>query len=277
LNSKYGCLKFASFLISLTLIGCAAPPYKTTYQTRENGVDKYYDPKQSIDSILSVNLSPSGILTLDGYRTSFLIEYEGPKMEQITTVRRPADPVGALVNTAATVGLNLLLAPKKTGSQAIGDTSSEYVSRTYIDKSRSKATGRTKWETKAEKFNGSVVIYGVTDQPLDVYVSNNYLDISNYLRATTQQNPLNITVVCKYCEDLKIGQNSNFALYTRQKVISYDTTILKKERFTNTRAVKEEPQRAIKPTGNANVQKCIDLGLKEGSENYIKCVKTLSK
>jgi hypothetical protein len=263
--------------MALMLIGCAAPKYKTTYQTRENGVDRYYDPKQTIDSIRSVNLSPSGILTLDGYRTSFLIEYEGPKMEEITTVRRPADPGGALVNTAVTLGLNLLLAPKHTGSQAIGDTSSEYVSRTYIDKSRSKATGRTKWETKSETFNGSVLIYGVTDQPLDIYVKNNYLDISNYLRANKLQSPLNITIVCKYCTDLKIEQNSNYAVYTRQKTITYDTTMLKQERFTNTKAVKEEPQRTIKSTNSANVQKCIDLGLREGSENYNKCVKTLSK
>jgi hypothetical protein len=198
-------------------------------------------------------------------------------MEEITKVRRPADPVGALVNTAATVGLNLLLAPKQTGSQAVGDTSSEYVSRTYIDKSRSKATGRARWETKAETFNGSVLIYGVSDLPIDLYVKNNYLDISNYLKASKLQNPLNISITCKYCNDLTAVQNRNYIEFTREKKISYDTKMLKQERFTNAKAVKEESQRTIKSTINANVRKCIDLGLKEGSENYNKCIKTLSK
>jgi hypothetical protein len=259
------------------LIGCAAPQYKTTYETRENGTGKYYEPTKTVYSIRSVSISSSGILTLDGYKTSYQVEYEGPKMEEITKVRRPADPIGALVNTAATVGLNLLLAPKQTGSQAIGDTSSEYVSRTYIDKSRSKATGKASWETKAESYSGNLVIYGIYDQAIILSPKNNYLDISSYLRSTKLKNPLNIKVVCEYCRDLKIEQNGNYMDFTREKIISFDATMLKQERITNTKTFKEEPQRIIKSTSNANVQKCIDLGLKEGSENYNKCVKTLSK
>ena len=268
---------FQPLIFLLLLHGCAAPQYKTTYQTREVGLDKYSVSSSEIKSIRSVGISQGGILSIDAFLTRYQIEYEGPKMEQITKVRRPADPVGALVNTAATVGLNLLFAPEKTGSQAIGDTQSEYVSNTYIDKSRARTTGKANWETVATIFTGSVLIYGVKNQPIEIYLNNNNIDISSHLEGSSYGSPLKIKVVCKFCEDLKAQQNSNFSLFTRQKEIDFDLNafnLLQKE--SRARNSQIEAQRESKSTSNSATQRCLSIGLRDGSEDFIKCIKTLT-
>lgn len=268
---------FPPLIFLFLLHGCAAPQYKTTYQTREVGVDKYYESSTEIRSIRSASISSSGILTIDAFLTRYQMEYEGPKMEQVTKVRRPADPVGALVNTAATVGLNLLLAPKQTGSQAIGDTQSEYVSNTYVDKSRARVTGKTRWDTQALFFTGAVIIYDLKSQPFELYLNSNSIDISSHLEGTSLVSPLKIKVVCKFCEDLKPQQNSNFSLFTRQKEIDFDLNafnLLQKE--SKARNAQIEAQRKSKPTSNSATQRCLSIGLRDGSEDFIKCIKTLT-
>jgi len=270
-------ITYPSLIFLFLLHGCAAPQYKTTYQTREVGLDKYYASSSEIKSIRSVNLSSSGILTIDAYLTRYQIEYEGPKMEQVTKVRRPADPVGALVNTAATVGLNLLLAPKQTGSQAIGDTQSEYVSNIYIDKSRARATGKANWETQSTIFTGSVIIYGIKNQPVEMYLNSNNTDISSHLGGSSFVSPLKIKVVCKFCEDLKSQQNLNFSLFTRQKDIDFDLDEFKSlQRKAKARTAQTDVQTKSFSSGNSAAQRCLSIGLKEGSEDFINCIKTLT-
>ena len=109
------------FLSTLILQGCALKQYETVYETKEVGREKYLndDGGRKIQSLSAANINPNGILTLTGFTFTELTEYEGPKMNDITRVSRPADPIGALTNTALTFGLNVLLAPKRTGG-AIG-------------------------------------------------------------------------------------------------------------------------------------------------------------
>jgi hypothetical protein len=271
-------ITYPSLIFLFLLHGCAAPQYKTTYQTREVGLDKYYASSSEIKSIRSVSLSSSGILTIDAYLTRYQIEYEGPKMEQVTKVRRPADPVGALVNTAATVGLNLLLAPKQTGSQAVGDTQSEYVSNTYIDKSRARVTGRANWDTQATIFTGSVLIYGIKNQPIEMYLNGNNTDISSHLGGSSFASPLKIKVVCKFCEDLKEQQNSNFSSFTRQKDLDFNLDEFKSVQIkNNARIAQTDAQRKSISSGNSATQRCLSIGFSDGSEDFIKCIKTFTK
>ena len=260
-------------LLVFILCGCAAPQYKTTYETRENGTGRYFESTNQTSSLYTVTLSPSGLLTIDSYITSYDTEYEGPKMEEVSKVRRPADPIGAIVNTAATVGLNLLFEPKKTGSQAIGDTRGEYVTRTYVDKSRSRTTGRANWNTKSTIFNGSILVFGIKDQPIELYVTNNYIDISSHLKESNLSSPLRLRIVCKNCQDLRVDQNASFANYTREKNLNFNLDefkILQRNAIRNT-------QGKSSPATNSVNQRCLSIGLREGSDDFIKCVKTLTK
>ena len=268
---------FSTLIILFLLSGCAAPQYKTTYETKKVGTDKYSETTNLVSSLRSISLFPSGILTFDTYQTGYEVEYEGPKMQEISKVRRPADPLGAIVNTAATVGLNLLLAPKQTGSQAIGDTRSEYVTRTFIDKTKATATGKAGWNTKSVIFTGNILIYGIKNEPIDLYVTKNNVDISSYLMESSYASPLKIKVVCKDCEDLKREQNSNFSFFTREKEINFDLNgfnVLQRE--IKERNSQIDAQRKPKSTSNSATQRCLGIGLREGSQDFIKCIKTLT-
>lgn len=260
-------------LAPIFLFGCAAPQYKTTYETRERGTDKYVETSGHVSSISSVSIYKSGILTIDSSITSYETEYEGPKMEEVAIVRRPADPVGALVNTAATVGLNLLFEPKKTGSQAIGDTQGVYVNRTYVDKSRAKPTGRNKWNTKPISFTGSILLLGLKDQPIELYVTGGSIDISTYLKESNQSGVVRLKVICKYCQDLRPDQTTFFSSFTREKNIDFNIDEFKAfQKTIEKNSPKTPSQSSISAT-----QRCLNIGLKEGSQDFIKCVRTLSK
>jgi hypothetical protein len=268
---------FSSLTILFLLNGCAAPQYKTTYETKKVGTDKYIETTNIVSSLRTVSMFSSGVLTFDSYQTGYEIEYEGPKMQETLKERRPADPLGAMVNTAATIGLNLLLAPKQTGSQAIGDTRSEYVTRTFIDKTKATATGKAGWNTKSVIFTGSILIYGIKNQPIDLYITKNNVDISSYLKESSYASPLKIKVVCKYCEDLKQEQNSNFSSFTREKDIVFDLNSFNAlQEEIKEKNAQIDAQIKAKSTSNSATQRCLSIGLREGSQDFIKCIKTLT-
>lgn len=260
-------------LVPIFLFGCAAPQYKTTYETRERGTDKYVETSGHVSSISSVSVYKSGILTIDSSITSYETEYEGPKMEDVAIVRRPADPVGALVNTAATVGLNLLFEPKKTGSQAIGDTQGVYVNRTYVDKSRAKPTGRNRWNTKPISFTGSILLFGLKDQPIELYVTGGSIDISAHLKESNQSGQVKLKIICKHCQDLRPDQTTFFSSFTREKNIEFNIDEFKALQ----KSIEKSSQIKPKQSNSTASQRCLNIGLREGSDDYIKCLKTLLK
>lgn len=270
-----------SLAISVFLLfimqGCALKQYETVYETKEVGREKYLKDEggTKIQSLSAANISPEGRLTITGFTFSELSEYEGPKMNDITKQTRPADPIGALTNTALTLGLNVLLAPKRTGGQLVGDTMNERVTNSYIDKSRGVPTGTKVWQKDQSNFSTQILVEGILDRPINFNYSGDPVDLSKYFQESLLNGIVPVKVTCQTCEQISRTQTQDFILFQPSKTVEFDLSAFKQNiNQKKLQAEKEEQKRAadLKSSANAGQQKCIRMGLTVGTEDYNLCI-----
>jgi len=275
--------RFLYLAVLLTLFGCATKPYQTTYSTEEVGKERYFEavtPKNQTLSLQSPVISNEGLLKLNVVSITKQGEFEAPKMNRISKDRRPADPLGALGTTIFSAGLALLFAPVKTGSQLIGDTRSETVTSSYLDKSRATATGNSRWWIEPTRYSGQVSIEGIQESPLILQASGGEVDLSEHFKRYRLGNNLNIKISCWECQDAIPQQSNNYTYLTKVKTISYDLTsfrgVQEEKRIL---AIKDEQKKLgeKKAFTSTAQQKCARLGLTPGSSDYQLCIATQNK
>jgi hypothetical protein len=264
-------------LLTLFLQGCALKQYETVYETKEVGREKYLndDGGRKIQSLSAANINPNGVLTITGFTFTELTEYEGPKMNDITRVSRPADPIGALTNTALTLGLNVLLAPKRTGGQLVGDTASETVTKSYVDKSRGVSTGAKTWQKDQSNFSTQILVDGILDRVISFNYSGSPIDLSKYFQESSLNGIIPIKVTCQTCGQISRTQTQDFILFQPSKTVEFDLGAFKQNiQQKKLQAEKEEQKRVadLKSSATAGQQKCLRMGLKVGTEDYNLCI-----
>lgn len=264
------------FLVCV-LQGCALKKYETINETKEVGRDKYltYSGGQKIQSLSAVNINPDGKLTITGFIFTELAEYEGPKMNDITKQSRPADPIGALTNTALTLGLNILLEPKRTGGQLVGDTVNERVTNSYIDKSRAAPTGAKVWQKNQANFSTQIFVEGILDRAIDFNYSGSPIDLSKYFQESSLNGIISIKVTCQTCRQISRVQSQDFILYQPSKTVEFDLGAFKQKIKQQKLFAEKEEQKRVADQKNivtAAQQKCLRLGMMAGTEDYNLCI-----
>ena len=116
-------------------------------------------------------------------------------------------------------------------------------------------------------------MFGLKDQPIELYVTGGSIDISTHLKESNQSGQIKLKVVCKYCQDLRADQNRFFNNFTREKSFNFNIDDFKAMQRTVERSSQINPNQS----SNSAMQRCLNIGLREGSEDFIKCVKTLNK
>jgi len=251
--------------------------YETIYETKEVGREKYLtnDGGQKIQSLSAANINPDGRLTITGFTFTELSEYEGPKMNDITKQSRPADPIGALTNTALTLGLNVLLAPKRTGGQLVGDTINERVTNSYVDKARAAPTGAKVWQKDQSNFISQILVEGILDRALSFNYSGSPIDLSKYFQESSLNGIIPIKVTCQTCGQIARAQTQDFILFQPSKLVEFDLGAFnQKIKQQKLQAEKEEQKRVadLKSSATAGQQKCLRMGLTAGTEDYNLCI-----
>lgn len=251
--------------------------YQTVTETKEVGREKYLidEGGQKIKTLSSAAISNEGILTLNGFTFAQMTEYEAPKMNVITKQYRPPDPVGALMNTAVTVGLNVLLAPKRTGSQLVGDTTDERVTSTYLEKSKAVATGNEVWEKDEPIFSAQIAIDGILDRTLNLDYVGVGVDLSKYFHESPYDNLIQVKITCTSCGDVAQIQTPDYKLFATNKVIDFDLGSFKRRLRVQKLQTERDEQKRIADQRNATLviqQKCLRMGLSVGSEDFNLCI-----
>ena len=128
----------------LTLGGCAFPKYQTVVREKDTGYQKTYDPKLPLKTYKAINyvkVDEFGVMTVNPKVITEYDELEAPKVEKTASEKKPPDPVGTILVTGLTLGLNLLVATSDTFKMLTGDSKNERVIGTDIDMTRAKNTG----------------------------------------------------------------------------------------------------------------------------------------
>ena len=263
--------------LALLLQGCAMKQYQTVNETKEVGREKYLTDygSQKIKSLSGAQISADGKLTLNGFTFTQMTEYEAPKMDQITKQYRPPDPVGALMNTAFTAGLNILLAPKRTGSQLVGDTIDERVTNSYVDKTRGVATGGMVWQKSQSNFSTQITVDGILERTLNFDYSGTAIDLSKYFQESSYENLIQVKVACTSCSDITQIQATDYGHYAPTKVVEFDLGTYKQNIRSQKLLAEKEDQKRIsdqKSAAMAGQQKCVRMGLSVGTEDFNLCV-----
>jgi len=264
-------------LLSIFLQGCALKQYETVYEKKEVGREKYLtdDGGQKIQTLSAANITPDGRLFLAGFTFIELTEFEGPKMNDITKQSRPADPIGALTNTALTLGLNVLLAPKRTGGQLVGDTINERVTSSYVDKTRAVPTGAKVWQKNQSNFSTQILVEGILDRVLSFNYSGSPIDLSKYFQESLLNGVVPIKVICQTCAEITRSQAQDFRLYQSSKIVEFDLGAYKQKINQQKLQTEKEEQKRVtdqKSSAIAGQQKCLRMGLAVGTDDYNLCI-----
>jgi len=277
---KVNCSVVIPIFILLLLQGCALKPYETVYETKEVGKEKYLTNEggQKIQSLSAVNIDPDGRLTLAGFTFTELAEYEGPKMNNITKLSRPADPIGALTNTALSLGLNILLAPKRAGGQLVGDTMNEQVTSSYVDKSKAAPTGAKVWQKDQSNFSAQILVEGILERVISFNYSGSPIDLSKYFQESSFNGMVPIKVICQSCAQITRTQTQDFILYQSSKIVEFDLGAYKQKIKLQKLQAERDDQKRVADQKNsvlAGQQKCLRMGLAVGTEDYNLCIASL--
>jgi hypothetical protein len=261
----------------LVLQGCALKPYQTVNETKEVGKAKYLmdEGGQKTLSLSAANIDLDGKLTLTGFTFSELTQYEGPQMEQITKESRPPDPIGALTNTALTFGLNVLLEPRRTGGQLVGDTRNERVTNSYIDKTRGAQTGVKVWQKQQVNLSTQILVEGILDRAISLNYSGGPIDLSRYFQESPYDKLVQVKVTCQTCGEITRIQAQDFRLYGSSKVVEFDLGAYKHKIKNQKMQAEKEEQKKIgdqKPAAASGQQKCLRMGLAIGTDDYKLCI-----
>ena len=263
--------------------GCSLTKWQYESETKEVGKANYSEVNPHIfttKSLSDVSLSSSGTMRVAAYKFTNYKILQGPQMQVISRERKAADPVGALITTGLTVGMNVLLEPKKTGNQVIGETRNERIVSTYIDKSKGIDTNKTEWRTEYLNSSiGAVVIDGLYSSPIELNLTKDWYDLTPYLRESPYSGVVSIKLTCIECINANPQQSSNSTMYTKSKVINFDLDSFRsylKEK-TNQEAIPRK--KAVDNSGvvTAFQQKCLRLGLQTGTEDFDLCVSSQKK
>jgi len=258
--------------------GCSLTKWQYESETKEVGKANYSEVNPQIfttKSLLDLSLNTSGTMKVTAYKFTNYKIFEGPQMQVISRERKAADPVGALITTGLTVGMNILLEPKKTGNQVIGETRNERVVNTYINKSKGVDTNKTEWRTEyINSLIGPVVIDGLYSNPIELNLTKDWYDLTPYLRQSPYSGIVSIKLTCIECINASSQQSSNSSMYTRSKVVNFDLDSFRSY-------LKDQEKKEVVPrknvTDNSGVvtesqKKCIRLGLQAGTEDFDLCV-----
>jgi len=208
-------LRFLNQIITcgliLTLGGCAFPKYQTVVREKDTGYQKTYDPKLPLKTYKAINyvkVDEFGVMTVNPKVITEYDELEAPKVEKTASEKKSPDPVGTILVTGLTLGLNLLVATSDTFKMLTGDSKNERVIGTDIDMTRAKKTGVKVSKTTFDKPAGPIRIDGLIDGPLTLFgEKDNKYDLSAYIRADTGYEVIKpIFITCMECNDFIPGQ-----------------------------------------------------------------------
>jgi hypothetical protein len=208
-------LRFLNQIITCSLIvtlgGCAFPKYQTVVREKDTGYQKTYDPKLPLKTYKAINyvkVDEFGVMTVNPKVITEYDELEAPKVEKTASEKKSPDPVGTILVTGLTLGLNLLVATSDTFKMLTGDSKNERVIGTDIDMTRAKKTGVKVSKTTFDKPAGPIRIDGLIDGPLTLFgEKDNKYDLSAYIRADTGYEVIKpIFITCMECNDLIPGQ-----------------------------------------------------------------------
>ncbi len=208
-------MRFLNQIITCSLIvtlgGCAFPKYQTVVREKDTGYQKTYDPKLPLKTYKAINyvkVDEFGVMTVNPKVITEYDELEAPKVEKTASEKKSPDPVGTILVTGLTLGLNLLVATSDTFKMLTGDSKNERVIGTDIDMTRAKKTGVKVSKTTFDKPAGPIRIDGLIDGPLTLFgEKDNKYDLSAYIRADTGYEVIKpIFITCMECNDLIPGQ-----------------------------------------------------------------------
>jgi hypothetical protein len=271
-----------SYLLSLFVVtiftqGCSLTKWQYESETKEVGKANYSEINPQISttkSLSDASINASGSIRFTTYKFTNYKVFQGPQMQVISRERKAPDPVGALVTTGLTVGMNLLLEPKKTGNQVIGETRNERVVRTYIDKSKGVDTSKTEWLSEYINSIGPVVIDGLYANSIEINLTKDWYDLTPFLRESPYSGVVSIKLTCLECVNASPQQSSSHSIYTRSKVINFDLDSFRS--YLKDRDKKDviPKRKTLDDSGaiSASQQKCLRLGLKFGTEDFDLCI-----
>ena len=195
----------------VTLGGCAFPKYQTVMREKDTGYEKTYDPKFPLRSYKAINyvkIDEYGVMTVNPKVITEYDELEVPKVEKTAVEKKAPDPVGAILVTGLTLGLNLLVATSDTFKMLTGDSKNERVIGSDIDMTRAKKTGVKISKTTFDKPAGPIRIEGLIDGPLTLFgEKDNKYDLSSYIKVDTGYEVIKpIFITCMECNDIIPGQ-----------------------------------------------------------------------
>ena len=206
--------------------GCSLTKWQYESETKEVGKANYSELNPQISSTKSLSdlfINNTGSMRVMAYKFNNYKILQGPQMQVISRERKAADPVGALITTGLTVGMNVLLEPKKTGNQVIGETRNERVISSYIDKSKGVDTNKREWLIDNVNTSiGPVVIDGISSNPIELNLTKDWYDLTPFLRESPYSGTLTIKLTCIECINASSQQSSNYSMYTRSKIINFD-------------------------------------------------------
>ena len=191
--------------------GCAFPKYETVMREKDTGYEKTYDPKYPLKSYKAINfvkVDEFGMMTVNPKVITEYDELEAPKVEKTAREKKAPDPVGAILVTGLTLGLNLIVATSDTFKMLTGDSKNERVIGTDIDMTRAKKTGIKVSKSTFDKPAGPIRIDGLIDGPLTLFgEKDNKYDLSSYIKADTGYEVIKpIFITCMECNDIIPGQ-----------------------------------------------------------------------
>lgn len=274
---------FFLFIATILVQGCSLTKWKYESETKEIGRANYSELNPQIfttKSLLDVSINSSGTMRATAYKFTNYKILQAPQIQVISRERKAPDPVGALITTGLTVGMNILIEPKKTGNQVIGETRNERVVNTYIDKSKGVDTNKTEWRTEYINSSiGPVIIDGLYSKPIELDLTKDWYDLTPYLRESPYSGTVSIKLTCIECINASSQQSSNYSMYTRSKVINFDLDSFRS--FLKDQEKKEViPRKRLAENSDVNSasqQKCLRLGLQAGTEDFDLCVSSQKK
>ncbi|MEI7532486.1 MAG: hypothetical protein WCK52_11215 [Betaproteobacteria bacterium] len=195
--------RFFILFIIFTLTACAFPQYKTVYSEQDNGYQKTFDkdkPLKSLKAIDFISIDDNGVLTVKPKVLTEYDELEVPVVNRVAKDKKSPDPIGAILATGLTVGLNLLFATGETFKMLTGDSKNERIIDTSLDFKRARKTGVKIWNTTYTAKTGRIKIEGLIEGPLILFSSNNEYKLAQYIKVAGGNEALApIFVTCLEC------------------------------------------------------------------------------
>ena len=197
---------FVYVLIAVFCSSCAFPKWEKKIEEKDAGTQKTFNrqlPLKSYKVIHNAVVNDAGIMTFTTKTISLFDELEAPIVRRIEKDKRAADPIGAVLVTGLTFGLNLLFATSETWKILTGDSKNERDMGTAVDVSRGKKTGKQIWAENVGGVSGPVVVQGLLDAPLTIFGANtNQYDLTPFIKAYQGDEAfIPIFITCLECAD----------------------------------------------------------------------------